>query len=216
MLNIIPFASLIEKSSKGELIAAIEASCALFFPDAVPIPIKALPDSAIMERISAKSTFINPGFIIISDIPTTPCRKTSSATEKASCRGVFSGIIFNNLSLDTTINVSTLFFNSAIPSIACCILFFPSNTNGFVTTAIVKQPNSLAISAITGAAPDPVPPPIPAVMKTRSPDETISPISCLLSSAAFFPITGFPPAPKPRVNFAPMLHVFGAKERDRA
>ena len=54
-----------------------------------------------------------------------------------------------------------------IPSIShgmgLVILF---GTNGIVTIPIVSMPRSLATRAITGAAPVPVPPPIPAVMKT--------------------------------------------------
>ena len=40
----------------------------------------------------------------------------------------------------------------------------PSNWNGLVTTPTVKIPCSLAALAITGAAPVPVPPPIPAAI----------------------------------------------------
>jgi hypothetical protein len=36
----------------------------------------------------------------------------------------------------------------------------PSNEKGFVTTPTVKQPAALAASATTGAAPEPVPPPL--------------------------------------------------------
>mmetsp|Transcript_50551 Transcript_50551/g.105600 ORF Transcript_50551/g.105600 Transcript_50551/m.105600 type:complete len:313 (+) Transcript_50551:2002-2940(+) len=216
ILNTIPFAFSIGKSNKGELIAAIAASWALVLPEPVPIPIKALPASAMTERTSAKSTLIKPGLTIISEIPTTPCLKISSATENASCRGVLSGTICNNLSFDTIIKVSTLSLRLAIASLACCILLRPSNANGLVTTPTVKQPISFATSATTGAAPDPVPPPIPAVTNTKSPAETASPMRSLLSSAALRPISGFPPAPKPLVNLAPILHVFGASERDKA
>ena len=44
----------------------------------------------------------------------------------------------------------------------------PSKRNGLVTTPMVSAPRSRAISAMTGAAPDPVPPPMPAVMNTMS------------------------------------------------
>ena len=74
---------------------------------------------------------------------------------------------------------------------------------GFVTTAIVKIPNSLAILATTGAAPVPVPPPIPAVINTISAPSNASVISCWASSAAFSPTEGSPPAPRPAVDFAP-------------
>jgi hypothetical protein len=57
--------------------------------------------------------------MMISDMPTTPCRKMSSATKKASVKGVFSGTIFNSWSLDTTINVSTLSLIFKIASLAC-------------------------------------------------------------------------------------------------
>src|SRR5205814_8731611 len=51
-----------------------------------------------------------------------------------------------------TINVSTLSFNSSIPSSAATILLVPSNANGFVTTATVKIPASFAAFAIMGVA----------------------------------------------------------------
>src|SRR5579875_1449137 len=79
-----------------------------------------------------------------------------------------------------------------------------SNRNGFVTTPTVNAPSSFEISAMTGAAPVPVPPPMPAVTKTISaPRKALANIS-RLSSAAFFPISGFAPAPKPRVSFSPI------------
>ena len=42
----------------------------------------------------------------------------------------------------------------------------PSKSKGLVTTPTVRMPRSRAMRAITGAAPVPVPPPMPAVMKT--------------------------------------------------
>ncbi len=44
----------------------------------------------------------------------------------------------------------------------------PSKAKGLVTTATVRMPSSRAISATTGAAPVPVPPPMPAVMNSMS------------------------------------------------
>ncbi len=41
----------------------------------------------------------------------------------------------------------------------------PSNWKGLVTTPTVRTPSSRATRAMTGAAPVPVPPPMPAVMK---------------------------------------------------
>ena len=43
---------------------------------------------------SAKSTLTSPGLMMISEIPTTPCRRMSSATRKASWTGVASGTIY--------------------------------------------------------------------------------------------------------------------------
>ena len=44
----------------------------------------------------------------------------------------------------------------------------PSKAKGLVTTPTTKMPISLAICATTGAAPVPVPPPIPAVTNNIS------------------------------------------------
>ncbi len=102
-------------------------------------------------------------------------------------------------SLGIVISVSTFDSKSAIDVSAVVIRLRPSNANGLVTTAIVSAPESRAISAITGAAPLPVPPPIPAVMNTRSePSRTIA-RSSREASAASRPSVGFAPAPRPRV-----------------
>ena len=62
----------------------------------------------------------------------------------------------------------------------------------------VKSPFSRANWAITGAAPVPVPPPIPAVMKTISVSSVNSLLSSsLLSMAASRPTSGSVPAPNP-------------------
>ena len=61
-----------EDSSKGEEIAAFAASLALDLPDPIPIPINAEPASAITALTSAKSTFTNPGTVIMSEIPCIP------------------------------------------------------------------------------------------------------------------------------------------------
>ena len=62
--------------------------------------------------------------------------------------------------------LSTFFWSSWMPSMALVRESFPSFLKGSVTTATVRMPLSLAIFAITGEAPVPVPPPIPAVMKS--------------------------------------------------
>mmetsp|Transcript_5480 Transcript_5480/g.10448 ORF Transcript_5480/g.10448 Transcript_5480/m.10448 type:complete len:283 (+) Transcript_5480:438-1286(+) len=171
----------------------------------VPIPINAVPASCIILRTSAKSTLMRPGLTMISDIPTTPCLKISSATRKEASNGVFSGMISRSLLFDTTITVSTFCLSRSIASTACLILRFPSNANGFVTIATVNAPLSLAISETTGAAPLPVPPPIPLVIKHKSVPATMAAISSRDSSAASLPTSGSPPAPRPRVTDDPIL-----------
>ena len=100
--------------------------------------------------------------------------------------------------------VSTLPVNASIPRSACSLRFLPSKPNGFVTTPTVNAPASRAHSATTGAAPVPVPPPIPAVTKTMSAPCNAFKISSRLSSAASRPTSGFAPAPKPLVAFSPI------------
>ena len=120
-------------------------------------------------------------------------------------------VIFNKLSFKTTIKSSTLFFNLSVPFSALKLLAFPSNKNGFVTIPIVNIPISFAISATIGAAPVPVPPPIPAVINTKSAPDNICFISSLFSIAALSPTISFAPAPNPLVVCTPickMLLVF--------
>ncbi len=100
--------------------------------------------------------------------------------------------------------VSTLFLSFSRPCCASISFFFPSKAKGVVTTATVKAPDALATSATTGAAPVPVPPPIPAVMNTISVFSSSFLISSLLSIAAFSPISGWPPAPRPPVSSFPI------------
>ena len=191
-------------SRSGEEIAAFTASIALSSPFALPIPTWAIPLSFITEETSAKSRLINPGTLIKSVIPCTDCCKTSSAFFKASGREVFFSTISNNLSFGMTIRVSTTSFNASIPERAFFIRCFASKRKGFVTTPTVRIPISFAIFAITGAAPVPVPPPIPQVTKTISAPWSAAVISSALSSAALVPISGFPPQPSPFVSFSPM------------
>ncbi len=79
---------------------------------------------------------------------------------------VKSEYISRNRSLFITNSASTLAAISSTPFRACTILRGPSKTNGMVTMPMVSMPKSLATRAITGAAPVPVPPPIPAVINT--------------------------------------------------
>ena len=66
----------------------------------------------------------------------------------------------------------------------------PSNSNGLVTTPTVRMPISLATRAITGAAPVPVPPPMPAVMNTMCAPSIASRMWSIASSAAALPAFG--------------------------
>ena len=99
--------------------------------------------------------------------------------------------------------VSTCSFILATPSAAKRARFGPSKLNGRVTTPTVKAPCSLAILAMIGAAPVPVPPPIPAVTKIMSAPLKASAKASSLSWAALLPISGLAPAPNPRVNLGP-------------
>ena len=92
----------------------------------------------------------------------------------------------------------------------------PSNVKGLVTTATVRMPRSFASEATTGAAPVPVPPPSPAVMKTMSAPWRSRVISSGSSWAASRPTSGFEPAPRPCVSLAPSWIFIGAGEARRA
>ncbi len=191
-----------DTSSNGLEIAASAAVVPLLLPRPTPIPTKAIPASLITALTSAKSRLINPGIVIKSAIACTDCLNTVSVISKASLTEVSLLIILSNRSFEIVIKASTVFFSSSIPCSAWIILFFPSKLKGRVTTPIVSAPSLLAISATTGAAPLPVPPPIPAVIKTILASSKTLEIKFLSSSAAFLPISGSPPAPKPRVvNF---------------
>mmetsp|Transcript_1860 Transcript_1860/g.5650 ORF Transcript_1860/g.5650 Transcript_1860/m.5650 type:complete len:224 (+) Transcript_1860:462-1133(+) len=205
MLKTIPLASKTGKSSNGEDIAATAASTARFGPFPVPMPISADPASFMMVLTSAKSTFIKPGFTMISEMPIMPCLRISSATRNASVTGVDAGTIDKSLSFEITMMVSHSFSSSSMPSIACRIRRRPSNPNGFVTTPTVRAPEALAHAATTGAAPVPVPPPMPAVTKTMSAPLTTSAIAFVDSTAARRPTSGDPPAPRPLVTSVPMF-----------
>ena len=216
ILRTTPRAPSILDSSSGEVIAWMAASRARDLPEPSPIPISAEPASAITVRTSAKSTLISPGMVIISEIPCTPERNTSSAIRNASWTGVCSLIAWSSLSLGIIIKVSTWLCNPLIPSSAWFVRRRPSKVKGRVTTPTVKAPISLATSATMRAAPVPVPPPIPAVINTRSAPSSAIAISSRDSSAAFWPMAGLPPAPSPRVSFWPSWIRRVASECDRA
>ena len=92
-----------------------------------------------------------------------------------------------------------------MPFSAWSILRRPSKMKGFVTIATVRIPISLASLATTGAAPVPVPPPIPAAMNIISAPAMAAFISSVLSSAARWPMSALAPAPWPLVIFSPIV-----------
>ncbi len=73
-----------------------------------------------------------------------------------------------------------------------------------------------AASAITGAAPVPVPPPMPAAMKHMFAPSSARSISLTVSSAAALPTSGRAPAPNPPVMSGPSWIRCSAMEFDRA
>ncbi len=163
-----PRAPSIVISNKLLEIACSAATRARSSPAALPTAISAAPPSDMIVRTSAKSRLIRPGTVINSLIPWIPCLNTSSASLKASCRLARLSAIWSNRSFGITIRVSTCSFSFVIPSSAVLRRLAPSNVNGRVTTPIVKAPTSLAIWAMIGPPPVPVPPPIPAAMNTMS------------------------------------------------
>ncbi len=205
MLTSTAFAPSIDAfSRRGLLIDCFAASIALSVPSPKPSPISASPLPFITVFTSAKSMLISPGSVMRSLIPWTAWRSAESARRNAFLMGVFCSTTFNRCWFGIMMRVSTLFLSFSIPCSASCSFFFPSKEKGVVTTATVRALQPFAISATTAAAPVPVPPPIPAVMKTMSLFSISFLISSLLSSAAFSPISGCPPAPRPPVSSLPI------------
>ena len=78
------------------------------------------------------------------------------------------------------------------------------------------MPSSFATSATTGAAPVPVPPPMPAVINTMSAPLSNSARRSRSSIAAARPVSGFAPAPRPLVILLPICRVRSAPKPSRA
>ncbi len=191
-----PVAFEMSTSRRGFCIAFSTDSMALWALSDSPIPIKETPPSTITALISAKSRFTNPVVVTSSVIPLTAFVRISSAILKAVCNGS-SGASSRSLSLGITISVSTTACILSNPSIAFSILFCPSIVKGRVITPIVKAPCFFASPAINGAAPVPVPPPIPHVMNIISELAIFFFISDSDSLAASSPTLGLLPAPNP-------------------
>ena len=159
----------------------------------------ATPPSLSTVLTSLKSRLMSPWLVMISAIDLAATLRVSSALPKASST-VSSGYISRRRSLLITSNASTCLAISSTPSRAWSILRFPSKRNGMVTIPTVSMPSSLLTRAMTGAAPVPVPPPIPAVMNViLVPSLSICLIESRLSSAAWRAFAGLLPAPSPSV-----------------
>src|SRR5438876_3436708 len=212
MLMSTPRAPEIETSSRSGLeIAFCAASMARFSPCAIAAPVIAMPVSHMMARTSAKSRLMRPWTVIRSEIPRTAWKRTSSACLKLSRMEEFRPATASRRWFGMAMRVSQLAFNSRIPSSACFIRRLPSKMKGLVTTPTVSEPSSLVILAITGAAPVPVPPPMPAVTKIMSAPSRTSRRRSTSSWAARFPTSGLPPAPSPRVSFSPSWNLMGER-----
>ena len=118
-----------------------------------------------------------------------------------------------SLSLGMMISESTCLPSAAMPSLAMSRRLRPSKLNGLVTTATVRMPSSRAICAMIGAAPVPVPPPMPAVMNTMSAPSSASAMRSLSSIAACAPMAGLAPAPRPLVRPVPSCSTVLAEVR---
>ena len=211
-----PRAPSIEASSIVLEIAFRAALTARLSPEAWPTPISAEPASFMTAFTSAKSVLMSPGVVMRVVIPRTPWTNTSSASSNAASSDVLSSEMVSRRSLGMTIWVSTLSLSWTMPCSAWTARRRPSNPKGLVTTPMVRAPTAMATSATTGAAPVPVPPPSPAVMKTMSAPSMASSISPRCSSAAWRPISGSPPAPRPLVSSRPMSNFTSASLMSRA
>src|SRR6185437_2380757 len=205
MLMRTPVAPVMEMlSSSGDEIACCTASIARFSPRPIPGPMIAAPPFCITVRTSAKSTFTMPVTVMREEMPWVACNSTSSAFLSASWNGMPLPTTASSRSFGTTTMVSTCLRISAIPISAWRIRLRPSNRNGLVTMPMVRAPRSRAICEMMGAAPVPVPPPMPHVTNTRSAPCRPCRTSSRFSSMAWRPISGRAPAPRPRVSFLPI------------
>ena len=196
--------------SSGEVNASSSAILRRLLPLPIPELITATPLSLRVVLTSLKSILTIPAVLIISEILRAALLSVLSANWKAS-ETVFLPYISISFSLLTTRRASTLSCSLRTPSNARSILRRPSNLNGIVAMPTVNLPASRAILPTIGAAPVPVPPPIPAVMKTISVSSLVSAFktSVVLSSAASLAISGLLPAPRPLVILGPSVILLG-------
>ena len=106
------------------------ASTARFSPSPMPVPITAWPMPFMTARTSAKSRLIWPGTVMMSLMPCTAWRSTSSATRKASETGVLRATVCSRRSLGMAITESTHSLSCARPSRAWPMRRLPSRREG--------------------------------------------------------------------------------------
>src|SRR6266702_7803509 len=187
MLKRMPLAPSIDVSSNGLETACLAASSARESPAPCPMPMSASPALSMIAFTSAKSRLMTPGWVTRSEMPCTPCLRTSSAMRNASSSVVLEEATWARRSFGMTISASTWLRRALMPSSAVSLRIRPSKPNGRVTTPMVSAPCSLACCATMAADPVPVPPPMPAVMNTMSGSLTPCDGSPRLSSAASRP-----------------------------
>ena len=162
---------------------------------------------------SQKSRLMSPSTVMSSDIDLVALLRIWSARLKLSLMEMSESAYTSQMrSLLMMSRASTFFRISATPFSALTILFFFSKKNGMVTMPMVRMPFFLAMPATTGAAPVPVPPPIPAVTNTICvPSSSRCSICSAWSMAACCPLLGSPPAPR-----VPMAIFTGTGDFDKA
>src|SRR5512137_686264 len=205
MLMRTPWAPSIDVSMRsGDEMAFSAASRARFSPVARPVPMKAMPMPFMTDLTSAKSRLMRPGLVMRSEMPWAAWRRMSSARRKASWTEVLRLTVWRSLSLGMAMTVSTALLSSLRPSSACLIRTLPSKPKGRVTMAMTRMSSSAAMLATIGVEPVPVPPPRPVVRKTMSAPWRISSSLSVSSMAAWRPVSGRPPEPRPLVSNWPM------------
>lgn len=141
--------------------ALLAASSTRFSPRPAPMPMSTWPAPSRRALTSAKSTLMRPGRLMTSVMPLTPWYSTRSAMRKASFKVIFLSTAERRRSFWTTTMASTRSLSFLMPSSAARMRLGPSKLKGRVTTATVRAPSRLAMSATTGRFPFPCRPPCP-------------------------------------------------------
>ena len=168
------------------------------------MPMMAVPALARTMRTSAKSVLIWPGMVMRSVMPWTPCSSTSSAILNAFTIDVFSVDTVRSRSLGMMMMASTFSFRFWMPASAWTERRRPFEGEGPGDHADGERADGTWRSRPPpGRRPVPVPPPLPAVMKTMSAPLSASSISARCSSAACAADLGVAPGPEPPGQLPP-------------